>query len=379
MKQFEVYKLWPIEPVKGIGCKLWDAAGNEYTDLYGGHAVISVGHSHPVYVKTISDQLNKIGFYSNSVQNSLQNELAERLGRLSGYPDYSLFLCNSGAEANENAIKLASFHTGRKKLLAFSEAFHGRTSGAVAATDNPKIQAPFNETENVKFIALNDIEAAKNELNSKEYCAVIVEGIQGVAGIYSPTTDFLKQLRTICDETGTLLILDEVQSGYGRTGKFFAHQHSQVKADLITMAKGMGNGFPIGGVLISDIFKPSYGMLGTTFGGNHLACAAAIAVLKILEDENLMENAKIVGAHIFNSLKGNSAIKDLRGEGLMIGIDLNPEYLSIKERLLSEEKIFTGSAKTNIIRLLPPLNITIAEADKFITSFNKLKQSIENG
>lgn len=379
MKQFEVYKLWPIEPVKGIGCKLWDAAGNEYTDLYGGHAVISVGHSHPVYVKTISDQLNKIGFYSNSVQNSLQNELAERLGRLSGYPDYSLFLCNSGAEANENAIKLASFHTGRKKLLAFSEAFHGRTSGAVAATDNPKIQAPFNETENVKFIALNDIEAAKNELNSKEYCAVIVEGIQGVAGIYSPTADFLKQLRTICDETGTLLILDEVQSGYGRTGKFFAHQHSQVKADLITMAKGMGNGFPIGGVLISDIFKPSYGMLGTTFGGNHLACAAAIAVLKILEDENLMENAKIVGAHIFNSLKGNSAIKDLRGEGLMIGIDLNPEYLSIKERLLSEEKIFTGSAKTNIIRLLPPLNITIAEADKFINSFNKLKQSIENG
>lgn len=379
MKQFEVYKLWPIEPVKGLGCKLWDAAGNEYADLYGGHAVISVGHSHPVYVKTISDQLNKIGFYSNSVQNSLQNELAERLGRLSGYPDYSLFLCNSGAEANENAIKLASFHTGRKKLLAFSEAFHGRTSGAVAATDNPKIQAPFNETENVKFIALNDIEAAKNELNSKEYCAVIVEGIQGVAGIYSPTADFLKQLRTICDETGTLLILDEVQSGYGRTGKFFAHQHSQVKADLITMAKGMGNGFPIGGVLISDIFKPSYGMLGTTFGGNHLACAAAIAVLKILEDENLMENAKIVGAHIFNSLKGNSAIKDLRGEGLMIGIDLNPEYLSIKERLLSEEKIFTGSAKTNIIRLLPPLNITIAEADKFITSFNKLKQSIENG
>ena len=379
MKQFEVYKLWPIEPVKGLGCKLWDAAGNEYADLYGGHAVISVGHSHPVYVKTISDQLNKIGFYSNSVQNSLQNELAERLGRLSGYPDYSLFLCNSGAEANENAIKLASFHTGRKKLLAFSEAFHGRTSGAVAATDNPKIQAPFNETENVKFIALNDIEAAKNELNSKEYCAVIVEGIQGVAGIYSPTADFLKQLRTICDETGTLLILDEVQSGYGRTGKFFAHQHSQVKADLITMAKGMGNGFPIGGVLISDIFKPSYGMLGTTFGGNHLACAAAIAVLKILEDENLMENAKIVGAHIFNSLKGNSAIKDLRGEGLMIGIDLNPEYLSIKERLLSEEKIFTGSAKTNIIRLLPPLNITIAEADKFINSFNKLKQSIENG
>lgn len=379
MKQFEVYKLWPIEPVKGLGCKLWDAAGNEYTDLYGGHAVISVGHSHPVYVKTISDQLNKIGFYSNSVQNSLQNELADRLGRLSGYPDYSLFLCNSGAEANENAIKLASFHTGRKKLLAFSEAFHGRTSGAVAATDNPKIQAPFNETENVKFIALNDIEAAKNELNSKEYCAVIVEGIQGVAGIYSPTADFLKQLRTICDETGTLLILDEVQSGYGRTGKFFAHQHSQVKADLITTAKGMGNGFPIGGVLISDIFKPSYGMLGTTFGGNHLACAAAIAVLKILEDENLMENAKIVGAHIFNSLKGNSAIKDLRGEGLMIGIDLNPEYLSIKERLLSEEKIFTGSAKTNIIRLLPPLNITIAEADKFINSFNKLKQSIENG
>lgn len=379
MKQFEVYKLWPIEPVKGLGCKLWDAAGNEYTDLYGGHAVISVGHSHPVYVKTISDQLNKIGFYSNSVQNSLQNELAERLGRLSGYPDYSLFLCNSGAEANENAIKLASFHTGRKKLLAFSEAFHGRTSGAVAATDNPKIQAPFNETDNVKFIALNDTEAAKNELNSKEYCAVIVEGIQGVAGIYSPTADFLKQLRTICDETGTLLILDEVQSGYGRTGKFFAHQHSQVKADLITMAKGMGNGFPIGGVLISDIFKPSYGMLGTTFGGNHLACAAAIAVLKILEDENLMENAKIVGAHIFNSLKGNSAIKDLRGEGLMIGIDLNPEYLSIKERLLSEEKIFTGSAKTNIIRLLPPLNITIAEADKFINSFNKLKQSIENG
>ena len=378
MKTFEVYKLAPIEPVKASGCKIWDKNGTEYLDLYGGHAVISIGHAHPHYVEMISAQLNKIGFYSNAVENSLQEELAQKLGELSGYPDYSLFLCNSGAEANENAIKLASFHTGKKRVLAFREAFHGRTSGAVAATDNPKIQAPFNETANITFIPLNDIKAAEKELSTGEYAAVIVEGIQGVAGIYEPEKEFLVELRSLCDKLKVVLILDEVQSGYGRTGKFFAHQYSGISADIITTAKGMGNGFPIGGVLISPMFKAVYGMLGTTFGGNHLACAAAIAVLDVIKYESLLENTTSVGEHLFAGLKGSKAIKELRGRGLMIGIELNDKYLTIRDRLMMDEKIFTGTAKYNILRLLPPLCLTKAEADIFIKAFERQIEIIDN-
>jgi acetylornithine aminotransferase len=378
MKTFEVYKLAPVEPVKAHRCKIWDKNGNEYLDLYGGHAVISIGHTHPHYVSLLSEQLGKIGFYSNAVQNHLQEELAEKLGELSGYPDYSLFLCNSGAEANENALKLASFQTGRRKVLAFNEAFHGRTSGAVAATDNPKIRAPFNQTGNVTFISLNDIEAAKKELESQEYAAVLVEGIQGVAGIYEPEGKFLVSLRELCTATGTLLILDEVQSGYGRTGKFFAHQFSGIKADIITTAKGMGNGFPIGGVIISPEIKAVYSMLGTTFGGNHLACAAAIAVLDVIKNENLIENAAKTGEYLLSKLKGHRAVKELRGRGLMIGIDLNDKYLSLRDKLMINEKIFTGTAKTNILRLLPPLCISAAEADIFIDAFERQTQLIDN-
>lgn len=378
MKTFEVYKLANIEPVKAKGCTIWDKEGREYLDLYGGHAVISIGHTHPHYCQRISDQLSKIGFYSNAVENSLQEELASKLGELSGYPDYSLFLCNSGAEANENALKLASFHTGKKRVIAFKEAFHGRTSGAVAATDNPKIQSPFNLTDNITFLQLNDIKAVEKELESDSYAAVIVEGIQGVAGIYEPQAAFLTQLRLICDKKGVILILDEVQSGYGRTGKFFAHSHTPVKADIITTAKGMGNGFPIGGVLISPLFKPVYGMLGTTFGGNHLACAAAIAVLDVIKEEKLMENSQKVGDYLLEKLKGNKAIKDLRGRGLMIGIELNDKYLSLRDKLMFDEQIFTGTAKSNIIRLLPPLSLTIQEADKFLKAFNKQIEKIDN-
>ena len=308
MNLFEVYKLWDIEPVRGLDTKLWDKDGAEYTDLYGGHAVISVGHCHPHYVRMISEQLGKLGFYSNAVQNSLQRDLATRLGRVCGYVDYSLFLCNSGAEANENALKVASFHTGKAKVLAFRKAFHGRTSGAVAATDNPKIQSPFNETANIVFVPLNDLEAVDNELSKGGFAAVIIEGIQGVAGIYEPTCEFINGLRTLCDKYGCLLILDEIQSGYGRTGKFFAHQHHGVRADIITMAKGMANGFPIGGVLISPSIKPVHGMLGTTFGGNHLACTAALAVLDIIENENLIEDDAIASlvmtlVELFNQAK----------------------------------------------------------------------------
>ena len=287
MNLFEVYKLWDIEPVRGLDTKLWDKDGIEYTDMYGGHAVISVGHCHPHYVSMLTNQLGKLGFYSNAVQNSLQKELAEKLGKVCGYEDYSLFLCNSGAEANENALKTASFHTGKSKVLAFRKAFHGRTSGAVAATDNPKIQSPFNRTGNVVFSELNDLEAAGKELSKGDFAAVIIEGIQGVAGIYEPSADFLHGLRSLCDKYGCLLVLDEIQSGYGRTGKFFAHQHHGVRADIITTAKGMANGFPIGGVLLSPSVKAEYGMLGTTFGGNHLACTAALAVLDIIENEQI--------------------------------------------------------------------------------------------
>ena len=372
MELFEVYKLWDIEPVKGCDTKLWDKDGVEYTDLYGGHAVISVGHCHPHYVQKVSEQLGKLGFYSNAVQNSLQRELAQRLGKVSGYDDYSLFLCNSGAEANENAMKVASFHTGKPKVLAFSKAFHGRTSGAVAVTDNPKIQSPFNATSNVEFCPLNDIEAVEAKLSKGDFAAVIIEGIQGVAGIYEPDDKFMHGLRELCDKYGCLLILDEIQSGYGRTGKFFAHQHSGVRADIITTAKGMANGFPIGGVLISPSIKAEYGMLGTTFGGNHLACSAALAVLDIIEDQHLVENAAKVGEYFREAFASDAALKEYRGKGLMIGLEIKDEYAGLRDRLLFEKKFFTGAAGAKVIRLLPSLTISLETAQSFVKAWKEL-------
>ncbi len=372
MELFKTYKLWPIEPVKGLGCKVWDKEGTEYLDLYGGHAVISVGHCHPMYLTALKGQAAKLGFYSNAVENSLQTTLASKLGAICGYPDYNLFLCNSGAEANENAMKLASFTTGRSKILACGKAFHGRTSGAVAVTDNPKIQSPFNKTDNVEFIPLNDIAALEAKLATKEFAAVIIEGIQGVSGIHEPSESFLKAARAACDKYGSLMIMDEVQSGMGRTGKFYAHQWHGVKADIVSMAKGLANGFPIGAIIINPAIEATYGMLGTTFGGNHLACAAAIAVLDIMNTEKLMENAAAVGEYLMESLKGNKAIKELRGRGLMIGIELNPGYENLRDRLLFEKHIFTGGAGANVIRLLPPLCLTKEQASQFIESFNEL-------
>ena len=372
MNLFDVYPLWDIEPVKGLDTTLWDKNGEVYTDLYGGHAVISVGHSHPHYVKMISEQLSNLGFYSNAVQNSLQKDLAARLGKVCGYDDYALFLCNSGAEANENALKVASFHTGKAKVLAFRKAFHGRTSGAVAATDNPKIQAPFNETANIVFAPLNDLEAVDTELSRGGFAAVIIEGIQGVAGIHEPTVEFINGLRTLCDKYGCLLILDEIQSGYGRTGKFFAHQHYGVRADIITMAKGMGNGFPIGGVLINPSIKPSYGMLGTTFGGNHLACTAAIAVLDIIENEHLIDNAAKIGDYFRKELEGDKAIKEYRGKGLMIGLELKDEYVGLRNKLLFERHFFTGAAGAQVIRLLPSLTVSQETAASFVKAWREL-------
>ena len=372
MNLFDVYPLWDIEPVKGLDTTLWDKNGEVYTDLYGGHAVISVGHCHPYYVQMLSEQLGKLGFYSNAVQNSLQKELATKLGRVSGYDDYALFLCNSGAEANENALKVASFHTGKAKVLAFRKAFHGRTSGAVAATDNPKIQAPFNATQNIVFAPLNDLEAVDTELSRGGFAAVIIEGIQGVAGIYEPTNEFINGLRTLCDKYGCLLILDEIQSGYGRTGKFFAHQHYGVRADIVTTAKGMANGFPIGGVLISPEIKPSYGMLGTTFGGNHLACTAAIAVLDIIEKENLVENAAKIGEYFKEAFAGDPAVKEYRGKGLMIGLELNEEYVGLRNKLLFEKHFFTGAAGAGVIRLLPSLTISQETAESFVAAWREL-------
>jgi acetylornithine aminotransferase len=374
MNLFEVYKLWDIEPVKGLDTTLWDKNGEVYTDLYGGHAVISVGHCHPHYAKRLTEQAGQLGFYSNAVQNSLQKELAEKLGKICGYDDYALFLCNSGAEANENALKVASFHTGKAKVLAFRKAFHGRTSGAVAATDNPKIQAPFNATSNIVFAPLNDIDAVDKELSKGDFAAVIIEGIQGVAGIYEPTDAFLKGLRSLCDKYGCVLILDEIQSGYGRTGKFFAHQHSDVKADIVTMAKGMGNGFPIGGVIISPEIKPSYGMLGTTFGGNHLACTAALAVLEIIEKENLVENAAKMGEYFAEAFKNDKAVKEYRGKGLMIGLELNEEYVGLRDKLLFDRHFFTGAAGANVIRLLPSLTVSQETAESFVKAWRELTE-----
>jgi len=374
MKTFDVYKLWPIEPVKATGSKVLDKDGQEYLDLYGGHAVISIGHGHPHYKKMLNDQIEKLGFYSNSVQNSLQTELAVKLGNLSGYPDYSLFLCNSGAEANENALKLASFVSGKRRVVSFKGAFHGRTSGAVAATDNPNIVSPFNSGHEVTFVPMNSISAVEAELSKGDVAAVIIEGIQGVAGIFSPDSMFLKELSLLTKRLGVLLILDEVQSGYGRTGNFFAHQQAGIKPDMITTAKGMGNGFPIGGVLISPEIKAEYGMLGTTFGGNHLACAAAIAVLDVIESENLIQNAAEIGAYIIGKLQEiklelPGRISGIRGRGLMIGIEMESGYTEVRNRLLFEDHIFTGGAKSNIIRLLPPLMITKEDADRFLKCF----------
>lgn len=370
MTLFNVYSLYPVEPVRGKGCFVYDAAGTEYLDLYGGHAVISIGHTQPDYVKAISEQAARLGFYSNSVENSLQTALAEKLGRASGYGDYSLFLCNSGAEANENALKLASFQTGRAKVLAFSKAFHGRTSGAVAATDNPSIRSPFNGTPNVEFTPLNDLEAARAKLATREFAAVIIEGIQGVSGIHCPTDEFLRGLRAAATETGTQLVLDEIQSGYGRTGRFFAHQWAGIRPDLITMAKGMGNGFPIGGVLIAPHFEARPGLLGTTFGGSHLACAAAIAVLDVMEREKLVENAADTGEYLLGELRKADGPKEIRGRGLMIGIEIDGSGAEFRKKLLFGKHVFTGGAGASTVRLLPALCLTRELADRFLDAFD---------
>lgn len=372
MNLFDVYPLFNIEIVKGKGCRVYDSNGTEYLDFYGGHAVISVGHCHPYYVEKLTEQLNKLGFYSNSVINGLQKVLAEKLGKISGYDDYSLFLINSGAEANENALKLASFHNGKKRVLSFCKAFHGRTSAAVRVTDNPKIIAPINDTIPVTYLPLNDIDTAEEELKKGDVSAVIIEGIQGVGGIQLPSVQFLQDLRALCTKYGAILILDEIQSGYGRSGKFFAHQYAGIRPDIITVAKGIANGFPMSGVLISPLFKPIYGMLGTTFGGNHLACVAAIAVLDIIEKENLLDNVNKVGNYLLEELKKMPRIKEVRGKGLMIGIEFNEPIKEIRNKLLFEEKVFTGVAGTNTIRLLPPLCLSMDEAKEFIIKFRKL-------
>lgn len=367
---FNVYPLYDIEPVRAQGSYLWDTKGDRYLDLYGGHAVISVGHTHPRYVRALTEQLNRISFYSNSVRISQQEELSEKLGALSGYPNYALFLCNSGAEANENALKLASFHTGRKNVVAFKKSFHGRTAGAVAATDNPAIVAPINYNEHVTFLPFNDVEAAQAGITDQT-CAVIIEGIQGVGGIQVATDEFLQSLRRKCDETGAILILDGVQCGYGRSGKFFSHQFSGITPDLISVAKGMGNGFPIGGILISPKFKASYGLLGTTFGGNHLACTAGIAVLDIMKDENLIENAARMGEYVMDGIRQIGGYKELRGRGLMIGIEYDFPVETLRNSLLFEHHIFTGVAGKNTIRLLPSLALGREEIDVFLEALSK--------
>lgn len=369
MNLFQVYSLLDMEPVKAQGAYLWDKQGVEYLDFYGGHAVISIGHTHPHYVEKITDQLSKIGFYSNAVINNLQVELAEKLGPLTGYPDYELFLCNSGAEANENAVKLASFTTGRERVLVMHGAFHGRTSMAVALSDNPNIQAPVNKTPNVTFIDLNDAEALKCELATKEYAAVIIEPIQGVGGIRMASDEFLKIAREECDKTGTLLIMDEVQSGFGRSGKFFAHQWSGVKADIVSMAKGIANGFPVGAIIISPEIPAKSGMLGTTFGGSHLACAAAIAVADVIKAENLVENARVMGEKIVEAIKGTSGITDVRGRGLMIGIDLTVPQADFRKVLREKHHIMTGLSGKYTLRLLPPLVIGEKEVERFVEAF----------
>lgn len=375
MKLFDVYPLFDVNIVKGQGCKVWDDKGQEYLDLYGGHAVISIGHAHPHYIEKITEQVSKLGFYSNSVVNKLQVELAERLGRISGYDDYQLFLINSGAEANENALKLASFTNGRTRVLSAEKAFHGRTSLAVEVTNNPKIIAPINDNGHVTYLPMNDLPAWEAELQKGDVCAVILECIQGVGGIKLATKEFAQGLAAACKKYGTILICDEIQCGYGRSGKFFAHQWLDIRPDIITVAKGIANGFPMGGVLISPDFVPEYGQLGTTFGGNHLACAAAIAVLDVMENENLVENAREVGEYLMeklNELKQTEPhIVDVRGRGLMIGIELDIPHKDVRRRLIFNEHCFTGCSGTNILRLLPPLCMTKAMADEFIEKLKK--------
>lgn len=370
MKLFDVYSLYDIALVKAEGCHVWDLQGKKYLDLYGGHAVISIGHSHPHYVSLITEQLGKIGFYSNSIYNPLQQELADKLGNLSGYADYQLFLCNSGAEANENAIKLASFTTGRKKIISYKKGFHGRTSAAVAITDNPKIIAPVNETENAVILPFNDLNATEAQLKTGKVAAVIIEGIQGVGGINIPDEQFIIDLKQLTEKYGSLLILYEIQSGYGRTGRFFAHQFTSVNPDMITVAKGMGNGFPMGGVLIQPEIKPWRGMLGTTFGGNHLACAAGLAVLEVLEKEKLIENARKTGNYLMTQLQKRGKI-EVRGKGLMIGIELPFPVAELRKKLLFEYNIFTGFSGQNMIRILPPLSLSMEETDQFLNAFSK--------
>ena len=381
MKLFDVYPLFDVNIVKGKGCKVWDENGQEYLDLYGGHAVISIGHSHPHYIEKVTEQLNKIGFYSNSVINKLQVQLAERLGKICGYDDYQLFLINSGAEANENALKLASFKTGNTRVLSCEKAFHGRTSLAVEVTNNPKIIAPINDNGHVTYLPLNDLPAWEAELQKGGVAAVILECIQGVGGIKMATPEFAQGLAAACKQYGAVLICDEIQCGYGRSGKFFAHQWLGIKPDIITVAKGIANGFPMGGVLISPEFKPVYGQLGTTFGGNHLACAAALAVLDVFEEENLVENAHEVGEYLIAQLKElqktQPHIVDVRGRGLMIGIDLDVPHKDVRQPLIYHEHCFTGCAGQNILRLLPPLCLTKAEADDFIERLIKVLKKIE--
>ena len=371
MNLYDVYPLMNVTIDRGQGCKVWDDKGQEYLDLYGGHAVISIGHCHPHYVEMMTNQLNKLGFYSNSVINPLQQQLAERLGKACGYEDYQLFLVNSGAESNENALKLASFYNGRTRVLSAEKAFHGRTSLAVEATANPKIIAPINANGHVTYLPLNDIEPWRKEIEKDDVCAVIIECIQGVGGIRMVTADFLKELAAVCDEHNTVLICDEIQCGYGRSGKFFAHQHLGVKPDMITVAKGIANGYPMSGLLISPKFAPVYGQLGTTFGGNHLGCAAALAVLDVIEQEKLVDNAAEVGEYLMERLRNEQLphVVDVRGRGLMIGIELDVPYKEIRGRLVTEQHCFTGCSGTNVIRLLPPLCMSKDMADDFIERF----------
>ena len=376
MQLFPVYPLYDVEIVRGQGCKVWDANGVEYLDLYGGHAVISIGHSHPHYIKKVTEQLAKLGFYSNSVKNSIQQRFAQRLGKICGYDDYSLFLINSGAEANENAMKLASFATGRRRIIAFSKAFHGRTSAAVEVTDNINYKAPINRNDLVTFVPLGDINAVKQEIEKGDVACVIIEGIQGVGGIQIPDDCFMQQLRKLTEDNGVILILDEIQSGYGRSGKFFAHQYSGIRADIITVAKGIANGFPMAGVIISPKFQPVYGQLGTTFGGNHLACAAANAVLDVFEEEKLIENAANVGEYLLNALRGLKGVKEVRGRGLMIGIEMEEPAKELRKNLIFTHHVFTGATGTHVIRLLPPLSLTMEQAKDFVERFKKATNNI---
>ncbi|WP_306012404.1 MULTISPECIES: aspartate aminotransferase family protein [unclassified Allomuricauda] len=379
MKLFDVYPLYNVTPVKAKGIEVWDDKGEKYLDFYGGHAVISIGHTHPHYVKRIKEQLEQMAFYSNSVQNPLQQALAEKLGQMSGCEDYDLFMCNSGAEANENALKMASFHTGKSKVIAFTNSFHGRTSAAVAATDNPSINAPINKQQEVTFLPLNDVDAFEKAIESDSYCAVIIEAIQGVGGLDEPTTEFFRFIAKKCKEHNIVLIADEVQSGYGRSGKFFAFQHHldiersrSVQPDIISIAKGMGNGFPVGGILIQESFKPSYGLLGTTFGGNHLACAASLAVLEVLEDENLMANAAKLGSYFKEKAAEIPEIKKVKGRGLMIGLEFDFEVADLRKKMILEQHMFTGSAKNKkLLRFLPALNITKEDMDLFFEALKK--------